>query len=66
MRHFWPDDTTTGGSEIEFLLSSLGLSQVISEPTNFEPNRNPTCIDLVITDQSNLFLDSGTRASLDP
>ena len=64
---WWPDgDTTTECSEIEFLSSSLGLSQVISEPTNFEPNKNPSCIDLVFTDQPNLILDSGTRASLDP
>ena len=58
--------TTPEGSEIEHLLSSLGLSQVISEPTNFEPNKNPSCIDLVIIDQPNLILDSGTRVSLDP
>ena len=64
---WWPDgDTTPEGTEIEHVLSSLGLSQVISEPTNFEPNKNPSCIDLVITDQPNLILDSGTRASLDP
>ena len=36
-----------------------------TEPTNFEPNKNPSCIDLVITDQPNLILDSGTRPSLD-
>ena len=65
-KYCWPDgDTTPEGSEIEHLLSSLVLSQVISEPTNFEPNKNPSCIDLVITDQPNLILDSGTRASLD-
>ena len=58
--------TTPEGTEIEHLLSSLGLSQVICEPTNFEPNKQPSCIDLVITDQPNLVLDSGTRASLDP
>ena len=64
---WWPDgDTTPEGTEIEDLLTSLGLSQVISEPTNFEPNKNPSCIDLVITDQPNLILDSGTRSSLDP
>ena len=62
-KYWWPDgDATTEGSEIEFLLSSLGLS----EPTNFEPNNNPSCIDLVITDQPNLILDSRTRGSLDP
>ena len=63
---WWPgDDTTAKGREIENILSSLGLSQLISEPTNFEPNKKPSCIDLVITDQSNFVLDSGTRASRD-
>ena len=42
-----------------------GLSQIISEPTNFEPNKNPSCIDLIAADQPNLILDCGTRASLD-
>ena len=66
-KYWWTDDDTTPeGSEIEHLLSSLVLSEVISEPTNFEPNKNPTCIDLVITDQPNLILDTGTRVSLDP
>ena len=51
-KYWWPDGATASeGSETELLLSSLGLSQVISEPTNFEPNKNPSCIDLVITDQ---------------
>ena len=41
-QYWWPNgDTTPGGTEIEHLLSSLGLSQVICEPTNFEPNKNP-------------------------
>ena len=63
---WWPDgDTAVEGREIENLISSLNLSQLISEPTNFEPNKNPSCIDLVITDQPNLVLDNGTRASLD-
>ena len=63
---WWPDgDTTLEGMEIENLLTSLDLSQIISEPTNFEPNKNPSCIDLIITDQSNLILSCGTRASLD-
>ena len=57
-------DTTSEGREIENLISSLNLFQLISEPTNFEPNKNPTCIDLVIADQPNLVLDCETRASL--
>ena len=32
---------------IEHLLSSLGLSQVVSEPTNFEPNKKPLIVELV-------------------
>ena len=66
-KFWWPDgDTTPEGREIEDLFTSLNLFQIISEPTNFEPGKKPSCIDLVITDQPNLVLDSGTRASLDP
>ena len=64
---WWSDgDTTPEGREIEDLFTSLSLPQIISEPTNFVPNKNPSCIDLIVTDQPNLILDSGTRASLDP
>ena len=44
----------------------MGLTQLITEPTNFEPNKNPSCIDLIFTDQPNLVTSSGTRSSLDP
>ena len=64
---WWPDgDETTVGRELEDMLTSLGLSQVISDQTNFDPGKNPSCIDLIVTDQPNIILDSGTRASLDP
>ena len=64
---WWAEgDTTAEGREIETLTSSLGLVQVINEPTNFEPYENPSCIDLIFTDQQNLILSSGTRSSLDP
>ena len=63
---WWPDgDSTPEGTQIEELFSKLGLSQLISEPTNFEPHKKPSCIDLVATDQPNIILDSGTRLSLD-
>ena len=63
---WWPDgDTNPEGTKIEQLFSQLGLSQRISEPTNFESQKNPSCIDLVVTDQPNIILDCGTRASLD-
>ena len=52
---WWPvGDTTAEGREIENLLSSLGLFQLIPIPTNFERNKNPSCVDLVITDQKTL------------
>ena len=63
---WWPGgDTTLEGAQIEDLFTKLGLSQLISEPTNFEPHKNPSCIDLVVTDQPNIILDCGTRVSLD-
>ena len=58
-------DTNEEGRKIDDLFIKLGLFQLISEPTNFEPHRNPSCIDLIITDQPNMILDCGTRASLD-
>ena len=58
-------DTNPEGREIENLTSSLGLTQLINEPTNFEPNKNPSCIDLIFTDQPNTVLNSGTKPSLD-
>ena len=63
---WWPNgDTSLEGTEIDELFTKLGLFQLISEPTNFEPNKNPSCIDLVVTDQPNIVLDCGTRSSLD-
>ena len=58
-------DTNAEGREIESLCSKLGLHQLIKEPTNFTPNKNPSCIDLIFTDQPNLVIESGTRPSLD-
>ena len=58
-------DTNAEGNEIEQLTSRLGLHQLIHEPTNFEPHKNPSCIDLIFTDQPNLVMDSGTRPTLD-
>ena len=54
---WWPDgDTTPEGKKLEEMFSDLNLSQIISEPTNFTPNKNPSCIDLLITDQPNVIL----------
>ena len=59
-------DTNLEGVEFNNLFSDLNLTQMISEPTHFMRDTcKSTCIDLVITDQPNLVLDSGVRDSLD-
>ena len=46
---WWPNGNTNAeGLVLEHLLTILHLSQVISEPTNFEDNKSPSCIDLII------------------
>lgn len=48
------------------LFSDLNLSQIISEPTHFMRDTcKLSCIDLIVTDQPNIVLDSGVRPSLD-
>ena len=55
---WWPHgDETPEGRELEDMFTSLGLSQVISEPTNFDPGKKPSCIDLIVTYQLNIILD---------
>ena len=50
---WWNDgDATAEGREIEQLTSLMGLSQ----PPNFEPNKNLSCIDLIFTDQPNCVI----------
>ena len=40
------------------------MTQLIDQPTNLEP-RGISCVDLIITDQPNLFVDYGIHSSLD-
>ena len=55
-------DTNHEGTEIE--LNSVYLRLYQSQQI-LSPNKTPSCIDLIVTDQPNIILDSGTRASLD-
>ena len=65
-QNWWPEGNTNAeGVTIDQLASSLGLEQLISDPTNFEPGKNPSCIDLIFCDQPNIVLESGTRPSPD-
>ena len=62
----WPDgDSNNEGTQLNILLSELGLTQLISEPTHFREHCQPSCIDPIIYDQPNLVIDSGVRSSLD-
>ena len=40
------------------------MTQLIDQPTNLEP-RGISCVDVIITDQPNLFVDYGIHSSLD-
>ena len=63
--NWWPKGVNNAYGLELFNSSTLqGYSQVISEPTNFQPNSNPSCIDLIFTDQPNLIIESGVQATL--
>ena len=64
--NWWQGDTQTSeGSRIDYLTTSSGFQQIISEPTHILKNSS-SCIDLIFTDQPNLITDSGTNPSLHP
>ena len=59
-------DTNAEGVLLDNMFSDLNLTQMISEPTHiFNEHCNPSCIDLIVTDQPNIVLDNGVRDSLD-
>ena len=60
-------DTNEEGTKLNELFTSLNLSQLIEEPTHFfRDDCLPSCIDIILTDQPNLVINSGVRPSLDP
>ena len=67
-KQWYPEgDTNPEGDLLDILFSDLNLTQMISEPTHFfRDDCKPSCIDLIVTDQPNIVLDSGVRPSLDP
>ena len=42
----------------------MGPIQITDQPTNFEPNKSPSCIDLIFPSQPNLMAEFGTLSSL--
>ena len=57
------DTTSSECSELDFLTSQFGLSQIIKNPTHII-NNSRSCIDLIFTSQPNMVIDSGVHASL--
>ena len=52
------------GTALEELIETNSLYQLIEEPTNI-CNKGNSCIDLIITDQPNFFVEYGLHPSLD-
>ena len=57
------DEVTMEGTKLFELCDSYCLNQLIGEPTHILGN-SLSCIDLIITDQPDLFVDSGLHSSL--
>ena len=57
-KSWWKKDITSNeGSQIDSIASTYGLQQLMLDPTHILPNSS-TCIDLIFTDQPNLFVES--------
>ena len=64
-RQWWPNDVDSQeGIALNEFVESNDLAQLIDQTTNIEP-RGISCVDLIITDQPNLFVDFGIHPSLD-
>ena len=62
---WWPQDVEHHeGSVLDELIGTNNLYQLVNEPTNIR-NEGMPCIDLIITDQPNMFIESGVHPSLD-
>ena len=49
------------GRHLGRLGSLSGFSQLVKQPTNLEPNKRPSCIDLIFSSQPNIVSDSGVH-----
>ena len=62
---WWDLDTESPeGAALDEFIETNNLHQLIEEPTNIRDD-SMTCIDLITTDQPNLFVNSGVHPSLD-
>ena len=64
-KQWWPGDVELlEGSALDEFIASNNVSQLIDEPTNIRTT-GMSCINLIITDQLNLFVDFGVHSSPD-
>ena len=62
--NWWGNINDYQGTQIDQIASMHGYNQIINEATIFEPNCEPSCIDLMFCSQPNLIQNSCTYASL--
>ena len=63
--HWWAEDTELPErTALDELIEGNNLFQLIDLPTHVRGN-SKSCIDLIITDRPNLFIDNGVHPSLD-
>ena len=65
--HFWENDIEYWVGRIfsNFLLSN-NLVKLINEPTHIRDDGTQTCMGLICTDQSYIFIDAGVLTTIDP
>ena len=62
--HWWKDELENEEGRIfESFTAELGLQQLVCEPIHFT-GESKSCPDLIFTNQSNLFLDTGVHPTL--
>ena len=62
---WWDEDTEyPEGDAVDEVIEMNNLCQLIDKPTNIRGERM-SCIDLIITDQPNFFIESGVHPYLD-
>ena len=64
---FWDEEITetTEGKELSNFMMSNGLDQLINEPTHFQTDCLPHCVDLIFTNNPSAFVNSEVIPSPD-
>ena len=56
-------ETNACGLLLDDISTTYNYTQLIREPTNFDPTKAPSCIDLIFTTQPNIVMESGVIPS---